>query len=303
MATHDESEGERRNKEREAHRKREIDENAQETKPRNRKTNRRQSCDLLSACPAALRMSYSVFGYGSLIWKPPPFPFTQKTGYIKNHLRRFAQRSHDHRGTPASHGLVATLVTEEDWEAFRGELRPWIDFASLLSNHLNSEDEPLESTPRICWGTVFTFETSSHDPESEIWRYLDHREKDGFTRKAVDVYASVDGIDQIVEAGVRSIIIVLWATKLIVHQFQCNVYVGEITNPSFETNPHFMRKIARRIASSTGPSGTNREYLYNLAEAIRSISTVEDSYLVILERFVKAEVVQMEKQRKMDEVE
>lgn len=84
---------------------------------------------------------------------------------------------------------------------------------------------------------------------------------------------------------------------------QCIVYVGELSNPSFHTDPHFMSKVARRIATSTGPSGTNREYLYNLAEAIRRLSTVEDPYLALLERLVRAEVVLQEKQRTLAEQE
>ena len=64
--------------------------------------------------------SYSVFGYGSLIFKPPPFPYTEKAGKTYGYVRRFAQNSHDHRGTPAAPGLVATLVKEEEWD--RGSL-------------------------------------------------------------------------------------------------------------------------------------------------------------------------------------
>lgn len=65
--------------------------------------------------------SFSVFGYGSLIFKPPPFPFTRRDGWIVNYSRRFAQRSHDHRGTEAAYGLVSTLVDDAEWEEYRGE--------------------------------------------------------------------------------------------------------------------------------------------------------------------------------------
>jgi hypothetical protein len=41
----------------------------------------------------------AIFGYGSLIFKPPPFNLDSTPGYIKGFVRRFAQESHDHRGT------------------------------------------------------------------------------------------------------------------------------------------------------------------------------------------------------------
>lgn len=116
--------------------------------------------DLLSSTsrPALRMASFSLFGYGSLTFKPPPFPFTSRTGFILNHARRFAQRSHDHRGTPAAYGLVSTLVDAAEWEEY-------------------TEDEPIELRPTRCYGTIFTFDDASSDFESEVWRYLDHREK------------------------------------------------------------------------------------------------------------------------------
>jgi len=63
---------------------------------------------------------YVVFGYGSLIFKPPPHVISQVPGYLKGYVRRFAQMSHDHRGTPENPGRVVTLVHKEDWDAFSG---------------------------------------------------------------------------------------------------------------------------------------------------------------------------------------
>lgn len=62
-------------------------------------------------------------------------------GFLKGYVRRFAQKSHDHRGTPTvrarlqsliaflfyllsqSPGRVVTLVHQEDWAAFSSAVR------------------------------------------------------------------------------------------------------------------------------------------------------------------------------------
>ncbi|MEC5159386.1 MULTISPECIES: gamma-glutamylcyclotransferase [unclassified Janthinobacterium] len=51
-----------------------------------------------------------LFGYGSLIYKAD-FPFIERRpASIANWTRRFWQGSHDHRGTEAAPGRVATIV-------------------------------------------------------------------------------------------------------------------------------------------------------------------------------------------------
>ncbi|SHJ85126.1 Cation transport regulator ChaC [Halomonas caseinilytica] len=51
-----------------------------------------------------------LFGYGSLIWKAGFAYLERRPAYIRDWTRRFWQGSHDHRGTPAAPGRVATLL-------------------------------------------------------------------------------------------------------------------------------------------------------------------------------------------------
>ena len=123
--------------------------------------------------------AYVVFGYGSLIFRvrktalttsrltfepryalaptarhqrkyvafrcscAVPEHYTPAPGFLKGYIRRFAQKSHDHRGTPTvrcptpppswaltglcfayqSPGRVVTLVHQEDWTAFSSAVR------------------------------------------------------------------------------------------------------------------------------------------------------------------------------------
>ncbi|KAJ7726606.1 ChaC-like protein [Mycena olivaceomarginata] len=169
---------------------------------------------------------FVVFGYGSLIFKPPPNVVAQVPGFLKGYVRRFAQKSHDHRGTPQD---------------------PFPD-----------ED--------IVWGVAYTI-----DPEFEadVRAYLDYREKDGYTMEAMPIYGVVDG-----------------AETVIIPNAYC--YVGRKDNPSF-IGSEPLPALAHRIWISVGPSGPNKEYLYNIANAVRELSPESyDKHLFALEGLVKA---------------
>lgn len=123
---------------------------------------------------SASERPYIVFGYGSLIWKPPPQVVARTPGYLKGYVRRFAQKSHDHRGTPENPGRVVTLIHSEDWDAFSG-----------------SDPFPHDD---VVWGVAYTINPLY---ESEVREYLDYREKDGYTLEQVDVFGLENGIEKI----------------------------------------------------------------------------------------------------------
>ncbi|KAI6099219.1 ChaC-like protein [Pisolithus croceorrhizus] len=188
---------------------------------------------------------YVVFGYGSLIFKPPPHVISQAPGFLKGYVRRFSQKSHDHRGTPENPGRVVTLIHKEDWDHFSG------------SDAFPDED--------VVWGIAYTINPLY---ESEVRDYLDYREKDGYTLETLDVYTIEDGIE-----------------KVVTHNAYC--YVGRPDNPSF-VGSEPLGDLADRIWRSVGPSGRNKDYLYQLAESVRKLAPASfDSHLFALEDRVR----------------
>ncbi|KAI1114341.1 ChaC-domain-containing protein [Nemania sp. NC0429] len=95
-----------------------------------------------------------IFGYGSLIWKPPPHYDRRVPGWVTGYVRRFWQ---DHRGTPAAPGRVVTLIERSFW-------------AALADAH--------DSAPDKVWGTAYRIEATH---VAEVSRYLDIREINGYT--------------------------------------------------------------------------------------------------------------------------
>jgi cation transport protein ChaC len=95
-----------------------------------------------------------LFGYGSLIYKAD-FPYLERRpATIHGWSRRLWQGSHDHRGTPAHPGRVATLVPEHD---------------------------------AICMGVAYLVTPATFE-------HLDHREKNGYLRFTMTLHFDGDRV-------------------------------------------------------------------------------------------------------------
>jgi cation transport protein ChaC len=159
-----------------------------------------------------------LFGYGSLIFKAD-FPFIERRqASITDWTRRFWQGSHDHRGTETAPGRVVTLVPEPG---------------------------------AVCAGMAYLI-------TPEVFAYLDHREKNGYLRLAIEISFDNGGSEE----GL--------------------VYIATEENAAYlGAAPE--RDIARQIAASAGPSGRNRDYLTDLADALRALGK-DDPHVFAIER-------------------
>ena len=95
----------------------------------------------------------------------------------------------------------------------------------------------------------------------EVFGHLDHREKNGYLRLATDIHFE----DGSCAEGL--------------------VYIATAENAAF-LGAASERDIARQIASAHGPSGPNKDYLMELAQALRDMDK-EDAHVFEIERFLR----------------
>lgn len=112
------------------------------------------------------------------------------------------------------------------------------------------------TAPPKVWGAAY------HIPESkvdEVKEYLDIREINGYTVDMVALHVPVH-IPSATPRGTADV-------KLPIN---CLVYIGLPDNPQF-VGPQDPQKLAEHIVESKGPSGENKEYVYNLEEALSQL--------------------------------
>lgn len=212
-----------------------------------------------------------VVGYGSLIFKPPPFVKHAFAGTIEGYVRRFWQSSSDHRGTPELPGRVATLVSIDDLkthESFEKHLLTYdideIDGQKLKLRESVEDVANLNNENTQVWGVLYFIEPEHVD---EVKKYLDFREQDGYTlqkiRFCVDAVMSED-------KDLQTLFDILPREENGNMYIESEVYIGTIDNPSF-VGPESVEDTAEIIKKSIGPSGPNIEYLREITSALRDL--------------------------------
>lgn len=113
------------------------------------------------------------------------------------------------------------------------------------------------------WGVAYRIAPEDAD---EVMAYLDYREKGGYAAFTVDVVPASGSGDRVAAL----------------------IYLGTDDNPQFIGDAP-LGEMAAQIHRSVGPSGPNREYLFNLAAAMRDVAPhAADEHLFALEAAVRA---------------
>ncbi|EGD88456.2 hypothetical protein H112_04931 [Trichophyton rubrum D6] len=201
-----------------------------------------------------------VFGYGSLIWKPPPHYDQRVAGYIEGYVRRFWQASTDHRGSPEAPGRVVTVIERSFWES------------------LSDPQQDLERTTdgSLVWGAAYHIPASHAE---EVSAYLDDREIDGYSVHYTPFYPCSSFKNDEAQPAAGS------------QPRKCLVYIGLPSNTQFVREPTLREPdaIAEVIYASRGLSGENKDYLYSLETALEGLGLgSSDVHVTDLVRRVKA---------------
>lgn len=137
-------------------------------------------------------------------------------------------------------------------------------FCQASHDHRGTPDKPgrvvtlLPVAGSVCRGMAYKLPTSGRD---DILAYLDHREQDGYERLYTPLY--IDNGETV--SGLT--------------------WVANEANPSWRSGEG-LEELAQLIAERHGPSGSNREYLFQLERALEALE-MQDSHISELSRRVR----------------
>ncbi|XP_059147988.1 putative glutathione-specific gamma-glutamylcyclotransferase 2 [Physella acuta] len=130
---------------------------------------------------------------------------------------------------------------------------------------------PSENVNETVWGVAYKIPTSEI---SFVKNHLDNREKGGYKQTEVTFYPQQEEEKP----------------------FQLTLYIGTEDNP-FYLGPASLEDMAMQIFHASGPSGNNKDYIFNLADALRRIAPeAEDEHLFELEQ----ELLRLENEQSRD---
>lgn len=127
---------------------------------------------------------------------------------------------------------------------------------------------PTDDANSVVYGVAYKI---PEDKRREVIDHLDYREKNGYERYSVPFYA-LDSTNGSNDNTIGNIV----------------VYVASEENDSYAGHRSDMNDIANQIFEAHGPSGSNREYVFRLADAMRQLFPQHyDDHLFELEKLLK----------------
>lgn len=113
---------------------------------------------------------------------------------------------------------------------------------------------PSNEQSSVVWGIGYKI---ASDKINEVLKHLDYREKNGYERHVIKFYPyPIDETNVTNESAGAAMINII-------------IYVANKDNQSYAGDRNNLSDIVDQIYNATGPSGTNREYVYRLADAMR----------------------------------
>ncbi len=192
-----------------------------------------------------------------------------RAGFLRGWRRAWFQGSTDHRGTPAAPGRVVTLIPDAEASTYGAAYR-------------------VAGPPERRAATL---------------AYLEWREKQYDLRARVEVWATPgagaaggSGGGAAAAGGSRgdSADDEEREEQPLLRNVLCYIATSDTTNNPYWAGPASLEEIAATIASASGPSGDNRDYVFALAAALRAAgpaAVASDPELFELEARVAALVV------------